>query len=196
MKKRRDIIFIVLFITIVSISLIYLFQTSYAKYRRNTNGEVQGRVASWDIKVNNESITTNTTLTNKIVPTIDDSNYVKQGTIAPGSTGYFDLIIDATNVDVDFTYTITGEIAEETPLEDLIIKGYKVNDGSLVNFNSTTGITGDIPMNTSQTTIRVYFEWDDSDTNNMDNQEDTEYAQNEEYSEPVIKISIHFEQKR
>ena len=76
MKKRRDIIFIVLFITIVSISLIYLFQTSYAKYRRNTNGEVQGRVASWDIKVNNESITTNTTLTNKIVPTIDDSNYV------------------------------------------------------------------------------------------------------------------------
>ena len=51
-------------------------------------------------------------------------------------------------------------------------------------------------MNTSQTTIRVYFEWDDSDTNNMDNQEDTEYAQNEEYSEPVIKISIHFEQKR
>ncbi len=185
-----------MFIVIVAVSILYLFQTSYAKYRRNTETTIQGRIASWDIKVNNESINSATTLTNAITPTIDTSQYVKAGTIAPGSTGYFDITIDATNVDVDFNYTITGEVDEETPLLDLNLTGYKINNGSLVSYNSTTGITGTIPMNTSSTQIRIYFEWVDDATNQMDNSEDTAYAQNEEYLDTVVNVTVHFEQKR
>ena len=175
---------------------MYMFQSSYAKYRRQTETTVQARVASWNLKVNNEDISSSTTLTNSITPTIDSNPYVKAGTIAPGSSGYFDIIIDATNVDVDFTYTVTGEVDDDTPLEDLIIKNYKVNNGSTTAYNSTTGIVGDIPMNTSRTTIRMYFEWNDSATNTMDNQEDTAYAQEDDYIDTEVNITIHFEQKR
>ncbi len=196
MKKKKELLFLVLFITILSVALLYLFQSSYAKYRRNVDATVQSRIASWDIKVNNESIINKSTLTNTITPVIDSSTYVKEGTIAPGSTGYFDLTIDATNVDVDFTYTITGTVATETPLVDLKLTGYTVNGGSRINYNSTTGITGDIPMNTSSTALRIYFEWDDSTTNTMNNQADTEYAQNEDYQDTDIKVTLHLEQKR
>ena len=196
MKKKTDAIFLILFIAVLGFSLIYLFQSSYAKYRRNTETNIQGRIASWDIKINNESINNGTTLTNTITPVIDANQYVKEGTIAPGSTGYFDLVIDATNVDVDFTYTITGEVSEDTPLTDLKLTGYKLNNGNLITYNGTTGITGDIPMNTSTTNLRIYFEWVDDATNEMNNQEDTEYAQNSSYQDTNIDVTIHFEQKR
>ena len=195
MKKTNDIMFVLTFMVIVGITLVYLFQTSYAKYRRQTETELEGTIASWDIKVNNESINTQATLTNTITPTIDTNPNVKAGKIAPGSTGYFDIVIDATNVDVNFTYTITGEVDADTPLTDLVLKRYTVNGGSSTNYNATTGITGDIPMNTTQTTIRVYFEWDDSSGNTMNNQDDTEYAQTDEYETTKINVSIHFQQK-
>lgn len=196
MKKKSDGLFLVIFIVVVGIALLYLFQTSYAKYRRNTETTIQGRIASWDIKVNNESINTSTTLTNSITPVIDTNQYVKEGTIAPGSTGHFDIIIDATNVDVDFTYTITGEINEDTPLTDLKITGYKINTSAQQTYNNETGIIGDIPMNTSQTKVTMYFEWDDSPSNEMDNDDDTIYAQTTEYRDTKIDVTIHFEQKR
>ncbi len=194
--KKKDAIFLALFIAVLGLSMIYLLQSSYAKYRRNTNTQIEGRIASWDIKINNESINNGSTLTNTITPVIDTNQYVKAGTIAPGSTGYFDIVIDATNVDVDFTYTITGEISDDTPLVDLKITGYKINNGSLVTYNESTGITGDIPMNTSSTSLRIYFEWIDDATNTMDNQDDTEYAQNSAYQNTDIDVTIHFEQKR
>ncbi len=196
MKKKKEILFLVLFIAVLSVALLYLFQSSYAKYRRNTEATVNGRIASWDIKINNESISSQTTLTNTITPVIEDSTYVKSGTIAPGSTGYFDLTIDATNVDVDFTYTITSEVAEETPLLDLKLTGYKINNGSKVAYDEATGITGNIPMNTSSTELRIYFEWDDSATNTMDNQADTEYAQDSSHQNTDIKVTINLQQKR
>lgn len=195
MKRRNDVMFILTFIVIVGVTLVYLFQTSYAKYRRNTDTTIEGTIASWNIKVNNESINSQTTLTNTITPTIDTNPYVKAGTIAPGSTGYFDIVIDATDVDVDFNYTITGEVDSETPLTDLVLKRYTINGGTATNYNTTTGITGTIPMNTSQTSIRIYFEWDDSSTNQMNNQEDTEYALEDDYRTTKVNVEIHFQQK-
>ena len=91
MKKRNDSLFIVVFIVVVGISLLYLFQTSYAKYRRTNDVNVQARIASWDIQINNESIINQTTLTNTITPTIDTNQHVKSGMIAPGSTGSFEI---------------------------------------------------------------------------------------------------------
>ena len=51
-------------------------------------------------------------------------------------------------------------------------------------------------MNTSETRITIYFSWKDDATNQMDNQDDTEYAQNDDYRDTFINTTIHFEQKR
>lgn len=195
MKRKNDLTFLAIFILVVGISVVYLFQTSYAKYRRTTNTEIEGTIAKWNLKVNDEDISTETTLTNTLTPVLDANQYVKTGTIAPGSTGYFVIEIDATNVDVDFTYTITGAPDDTTPLSDLTFYKYTVNGGSDIDLNASTSITGDITKNTAQTRLVVYFKWNDDATNNMDNRADTEYTQDDDHRTTKVNIAIHFQQK-
>ena len=196
MKKISDTHFIILFIAIVGISITYLFQSSYAKYRRQVETSVENSIASWNILLNTESIIDKTVLTNSITPTITSNNYVKSGTIAPGSSGSFDIVIDATDVDVDFTYEIEGEVDSTTPLLDLKITQYQIGTGTVENYDPVNKITGEIVKNTASTTIHCFFEWDDSQSNQMDNADDTEYAGTSAYQTTYITVTAHFEQKR
>ncbi|MBQ8132496.1 MAG: hypothetical protein IJ193_08400 [Bacilli bacterium] len=193
-KKKNDIIFIIIFIIVVGFSLFYLSQASYAKYRRKLEGRLDATIASWNIKVNNEEIKNKTTLTNSITPVFETNEFVKEGVIAPGSTGYFDLTINAEEVDVDFNFQVTSEVDEETPLLDLIFTEYEI-DGVKTSFQDEGIITSTLTKNTGDTEIRVYFKWNDDATNQMDNQADTEYAINEDYKDTKIKVTIHFTQK-
>ena len=196
MKKISDIRFGILFIVVVGLSITYLFQSSYAKYRRQAETSVENTIASWNILLNNESIIDKTVLTNTVTPTITANNYVKTGTIAPGSTGSFDITIDATDVDVDFTFEIEGEVDATTPLVDLKITQYQIDSGTVEDYDPDDKITGEILKNTPLTTIHCFYEWDDSQTNQMDNADDTEYAGNSNYETTYITVTAHFEQKR
>ena len=71
--KKKDLKFILLFIILVSCCLLYLFQSSYAKYRRKLEGTVSADIASWNIKVNGEDIANKKTLTTTIEPTFLES---------------------------------------------------------------------------------------------------------------------------
>ncbi len=192
--RKNDKIFIIIFIGIVSFSLLYLFQASYAKYRRQVNANVQARIASWNIKVNTESIINKTELSSNIVPVIDTNQYVKANVIAPGTGGYFDITLDATNVDVDFTFEIESVVSDETPLEDLTFTKYVLN-GNQYNYTTPGVITGNIAKNTANTSIRVYFKWNDDITNEMDNAEDTAYATDATHENTEITVNIHFTQR-
>lgn len=193
---KNDKKFIIIFIIIAIICFYYLFQTSYAKYRKKIDGTVQTRIASWLIKVNNENIENKDTLTNEITPVFDENQYVNNGVIAPGSTGYFELIINAEDVDVDFTYEITTTVDESTPLEDLVLTGYELN-GTRHNYQEgSRTVTGDIQKNTGDTTLKVFFKWNDDSTNTMNNEDDTEYAIDENHEITKINVSIHFIQKK
>ena len=193
--KKKDIRFLIIFIVIVTFSLFYLFQSSYAKYRKQISTQMSTTIASWNIKVNNELINNKTTLTNNITPVLDANTYIKEGVLAPGSTGYFDIIMNAEDVDVDFTYEIQNEVDEDTPLLDLKFTGYSIDSGTTQTYPAGGAITGNLTKNTGDTTIRVFFVWDDSTNNAMDNQADTEYALDENNENTNIAVSIHFTQK-
>lgn len=193
-KKKNDFLFIIIFIVITILSLLYLETSSYAKYKRQINAEVQSRISSWNIKVNNESINNKNTLTSEIIPTIQTNQYVKEGTLAPGTTGYFDVVINAEEVDVDFIYTIKGETNEETPLLDLLITDYEI-DGIKTSYTEGKTLSGELKKNSPNTPIRIYFKWNDSETNIMNNYEDTQYAINPNNKNTKIKVSITFTQK-
>ena len=75
-SKKKDLRFIVLFVVIVGCCLIYLFQSSYARYRRGISGNVSSDIASWNIKVNGEDIANKKTLTNTIEPTFLESENI------------------------------------------------------------------------------------------------------------------------
>ena len=193
MKKRRDLTFIVFFVLVLCLSITYLFQTSYAKYRKQIAGELNADIASWIIKVNNEDITESRTLENEIIPIFDANQYVKANTIAPGSTGYFDIIIETVNVDVDYNVEIVDS-KEATDLQDLILKQYELNDsGTRVTITDHT-FSQDFNKNTERTKIRFYFEWDDNPaTETMDNQDDTSYQLDNDTTK--ITLAIRFKQK-
>ena len=195
MMKKKDIQFIIIFTFIVTISLLYLSKVSYAKYRKQVEANTAATVASWNIKVNNESINNKSILTNYITPTFDTNQYVKSGVLAPGTTGYFDIVIDALLVDVDFSYEISGSIHKDTPLNDLIITQYEQN-GIQSIYNDTDKITGEVQKNTANTSIRVFFKWNDDETETMNNQQDTAYAINPNNQQTKIKVNIKFNQKQ
>ncbi len=191
--KRRDLTFIVFFVLVFCLSITYLFQTSYAKYRKQVTGELNADIASWIIKVNNEDITESRTLENEITPVFDTNQYVKANTIAPGSTGYFDIIIETVNVDVDYNVEIVDS-KEDTDLQDLVLKQYELNDsGTRVNITNHT-YSQDFTKNTERTKIRFYFVWDDDPTTEtMNNQADTSYQLDNDATK--INLAIKFKQK-
>lgn len=196
MKKelKKDLRFIIIFILVVTISFIYLFQSTYAKYKKQVNSNVNSTIASWNIKINNETINNKKILTNSITPTFYENEYVKENTLAPGIKGYFDINIDSSKVDVDFNYEVNTVLNNSTNLTDFKITDYELNDsGTKQNFN-TTGISNSLPKNTKNTKIRFYVEWIDDDTNVMNNVEDTTYATN--HDDVKYVLTIKFTQKK
>lgn len=178
--KKKDLKFLIIFIIVVIICLIYLFQSSYAKYRKQINANINSSIASWNIKINDEYINNKSTLTNDIQTTFLGDNYTKEGVLAPGSEGYFDIIIDATNTDVSFNYTIHCIVSTASDITDLITTGYIINPSSTnttkITYDNTTGISGSVTHNTSQETIRIYIKWNEDATSTMDNTADTTTA--------------------
>ena len=170
-NKKRFLV-IVLFCLV----FIFLFQEAYAKYRKYATVKVDNTVAKWNIKINNENIGTKTTLTNHINPTITSSEFVKENVLAPGSTGYFDVVIDATEADVTFTYDIDISAYDMYTISDLNIYAYSVDDFSTTTSVTNGKVTGTIQHNTATTTIRIYFNWLDDGTDTMNNKTDTSAA--------------------
>ena len=200
MKKmdKKDLRFIIIFIVVIACSCTYLYQSSYAKYRKRVTAQVDLSVANWAIKINNEDVKNNKVLTNKLVPEFEESEYTKANVLAPGSKGYCDIVIDSTNVDVNFEITIQAKVPATSSITDLIVTDYIINPSA----NNTTKIPYTelqeihIPVvhNTPQTVIRLYIEWDDDPTTqSMDNEADTNAAVNTA-SEALIEINTRFTQ--
>ena len=173
-NTKKDLRFIIIFVVIICLSFTYLFQTSLAKYRKQISGNVNLEIAKWNIKINDEAIENKKVLTNDIVPVFEGNEYTKDSVLAPGSKGHCDIIIDSTDVDVDFTYEISLVVDENNAVSDLKTTGYIINPSdtnqTIIDYTNQTAITGTIIHNTPSTIIRLYFEWYDEADNEMDNQ--------------------------
>lgn len=196
MSRKKDLRFIILFVVLVSCCLLYLFQSSYAKYRRGVTGEVSADVAGWNIKVNGEDIANKKTLTTTIVPTFLESENSAAGVIAPGVEGYYTITIDASLVDVPFECTIHSDVADDSSISDLKTLSYQINPTSSttdrLTYSADTGIVQVIPRNTSQYVFRIYLVWDD-ENGTMDNQADTEVGVSDS-SQALMQVSLQFSQ--
>lgn len=194
--KKKDIKFVILFIGLVSCCLLYLFQSSYAKYRKQLEGTVSSDIANWNIKVNGEDIANKKTLTTTIEPTFLESENTKEGVIAPGVEGYYTITIDASDVDVNFLCTIHSDVSVDSSVSDLKTLSYVINPVSdtdeRLTYSADTGIVQQISKNTNQTVFRVYIKWDD-DAGTMDNQADTEVATDDE-SKALMSVTLQFSQ--
>ena len=154
---------------------ICLANETYAKYVSAATSTASSSIARWRILVNNDDISVGATSTSLITPVFPGSEDISSNVIAPNAEGYFDLILDATNVDVSFDYSITVEPNENSPVTELVATKYAINGSEPVNF--ATGVNtleGTVSLSDINRTIniRIFIKWDDS-LNLMTNAQDT-----------------------
>ena len=206
MNKRIKIILILL---TLSVTLSFMSDT-YSRYVVDTSSNVELSFANWQILVNNQDITDSTTSTLEITPIIEASKKVKDNKIAPSSKGYFDILVNPSNVEVSFDYTVNVKVLNEN-MPDILISKYAILDSKYVE-GTTTVTKNDITNNEikgSATfdnkkenfsfepfTIRIYFEWYEGENESMNDEKDTEIGLDSAKNNTKLQIeaTIKFEQ--
>ena len=192
MKKIKFIFYFVL----IFICLFYLVQSSYAKFKKDIEGDLKSSIAKWNIKVNDELITNKSKLTNNITPIFEGNEYVKDNVIAPGVEGYYDIIIKSNVSNYPFTYQINSNVSTSSDVKDLITTRYIINpdtDNIEKTYSKETGITGTFTQNDT-VKIRIFIKWNDIIDTTMDNQKDTEVAIDSN-SKALMEVKLKFTQK-
>ena len=133
----------IMIITIIVSIIIVLGTVSYAFYQTAINGIVSGTIAKWSFTANNQT----------------DSFDLNLGELYPGKSGTYNIILSATNSDLDvyyeliFTYpggnTINGFLYWDSSYTKTLL-GY--------DSNSYVGKYGVITKGSS-ITIPIYFNW-------------------------------------
>ncbi|MBR4261800.1 MAG: hypothetical protein IKQ35_00365 [Bacilli bacterium] len=175
--------------------LIGMIQSSYAKYVSSASATGKFTIAEWTFKVNNIDVVSGSNFSNTLVPTYDTNTNISSGVIAPTSTGYFDLVIDSTKVDVSYNQTITVSTGDDNTITDLKITGYKINNSETILFtgeNNTITTTHNLSDTNKTNTYRIYIEWVDGTGESMNNAADTAAASNGVAS---VKVGLNFTQK-
>lgn len=186
--KTRFKILICIIVLAFSLSII---STTYSRYAADANGNVAVDFAKWQILINGEDITSGNVRSLNITPNIIENKNVAAGKLAPSSLGYYDIEIDATNVETSFDLHLT---LDSEDMADLKIKSYTIDDGEEITIeDNKIDESFDYEDGFGVITIRIYFEWYDTLEEEMDDDEDSSYAAS--HDSVVITTNLSFEQK-
>ena len=202
--------------------LLCFMSNTYSRYVADTTGNLKMSFAQWQILVNNNDITENSSSSINITPIMDENENIKSNKIAPSSSGYFDISIDPTNVDISFNYSIELEVVNDN-IPDLMITKYAILDYDNSNSENITykniennliqgsmdikniATSSDEIINTSSDEIkennfkpfiiRIRFEWYEGENEKMNDEADTLIGSNAENNDLQINAKINFEQK-
>ena len=184
--------YVMLILTIMSLMITFcMVNETYAKYVTSADATTSTSIARWRIIVNNDDITLGTTSSNLITPQFPGSEDIAANVLAPNTEGYFDLVLDGSNADVSFRYTITISNNQNSPVTELRATSYMI-DGEEYEFEDEddTEITGEIRLTDTDRTrnIKVYVKWDDS-LGIMSNAQDTDTTTNNQKGMMDVRIN-------
>jgi len=171
-------LFIALFTTLAVLKTYALFET-------NSSADKELEIGRWDIKLNNiDVVQTRTISLNNFIYT--NGQHTESNYFAPGSSAYFDIIIDTSLSDVSVEYQL--EI-DDTIIEDYDNINFSIENLSthvVTNSNTYGGIIrlSDVSHIVS---LRIYLTWsnsaqyDESDTTLIG--EDLDFVINANFSQ-------------
>lgn len=183
-----------------------LMSNTYSRYVADVDSNIDLLFAKWQILVNENDITNNTTTSINITPIMEENVNVAENTVAPSSKGYFDIDIDPSNAGVSFDYSINLNIEDEN-MPDLMISKYAVldkdyNEGDQITtttiLNNTINGTVDYNATAHEPfTVRVFFEWYEGVDEKMDDEADTNIGYEAALNNKTLLVnaSISFNQK-
>lgn len=167
--KRKIIRFLVYYSFLAFLLIMY---STFAQYTTVVEGTPKTQVANWNVKINDIDITKENTFTNliELIPAGDtQTTYEKK--LAPGQTGYFDIIINPEGTDVATQYAINFDTSNLPA--GIILTNYEIiEDNISANFTNGTSIEGEINLNSTnqslsendKRTVRIYWQWKESST--------------------------------
>ena len=164
MKRWLIILFIISF-TLTA----YEISKSYGLFETEKDIIVNADIGKFQIKVNDDLINETTTFSVSNFNVTGDSN-VRENYFAPGTNGYFDIVIDPNDTEVSIYYEIVihTELINNQQIHLTRIENVDKPDLTVVRPNTYSGI---IPLadivNGDITTIRFYVEWDNNENNNV-----------------------------
>lgn len=191
-KKQKKIY--LLYICIILI-LIYCIIQIYAVFQSEIGGTVKIVNGVWQIKVNNTDISNGINKEFNVSEIdINENEHVKQGNLAPGLSGTFDISIDPSNTDVSVRYDVSLN-QENLTNKNITIKSItETKEGTTLVRTGENTYTGVIPLERIKqgidNNIEVEIEWKNDDTNN---EEDTNMGRQEDYK-LEIPIIVHVSQ--
>lgn len=183
-----------------------LMSNTYSRYVADVDSNIDLLFAKWQILVNENDITNNTTTSINITPVMEENVNVAENTVAPSSKGYFDIDIDPSNAGVSFDYSINLNIEDEN-IPDLMISKYAVldkdyNEGDQITTTTILNNTIDGTVDYNATahepfTVRVFFEWYEGVDEKMDDEADTNIGYKAALNDKslLVNASISFNQK-
>lgn len=183
-----------------------LMSNTYSRYVADVDSNIDLLFAKWQILVNENDITNNTTTSINITPVMEENVNVAENTVAPSSKGYFDIDIDPSNAGVSFDYSINLNIEDEN-IPDLMISKYAVldkdyNEGDQITTTTILNNTIDGTVDYNATahepfTVRVFFEWYEGVDEKMDDEADTNIGYEAALNNKslLVNASISFNQK-
>ena len=167
---------IILFVITLTLTL-YEISESFGLFESEKDFIVNSDIGRWDIYVNDDSINEITEFSVSNIHVSGDNN-VKADYFAPGTTGYFDIVIDPDETEVSVEYSINVSFVKESSLLSSYIEfeSYSLNNGSKIDLNGSTAINGEINLNgkscldsSDVKTYRIYWRWIGDDlVNNPD----------------------------
>lgn len=177
LKKKVLIVALIL----LDLCLCFLGGQTYSKYKAEVKGEEGAQIAGWNFNVNGES---------RELKSINLMQTCKQetltnGKIAPGTSGYFDIIIDASNSEVGIEYQVLFENEKEKPAN----LTFKYQDKKYNNIDELKNVlVGVINANESEKmkVITIDWQWNYESINNQIDTQDGLNLKN--YSFDIIVI--------
>lgn len=192
-----------LIVCFMLIILVSLMSNTFSKYVSSADGDLNVSFAKWQILVNNLDISDAANSEILFVPVIDSNNEVDENSVAPSSSGYFDIAIDPSNVALSFSYNITFSI-ENDDIPDLMISEYAilpVDDSPIEKISLDNNIIEkDMiydPENPFKPfTIRLFFKWYEGENELMDDLADTEIGTVAAINDTKLKMKANISFKQ
>lgn len=192
-----------LIVCFMLIILVSLMSNTFSKYVSSADGDLNVSFAKWQILVNNLDISDASNSEILFVPVIDSNNEVEENSVAPSSSGYFDIAIDPSNVALSFNYNITFSI-ENDDIPDLMISEYAilpVDDSPIEKISLDSNIIEkDMiydPENPFKPfTIRLFFKWYEGENELMDDLADTEIGTVAAINDTKLKMKANISFKQ
>jgi hypothetical protein len=151
--KKTNKSSIVLLVLLVAVAVTALFVAStYAKYVGKVEGEGTATVAKWNFETDNTSA-------NFVVDWTEsyDATTLKDGKIAPGTSGSFDFELKNTS-DTGVDFTVSFGTVSGLPKN---LKFYKDSNHTQEITLGTTNITGQLTTNQTEAfKVPVYWAWE------------------------------------